>query len=50
VYSIADVSPKPIYSNDDLGHYWNPDAVLYCGLLLILLKSWLVNLQRRRQI
>ena len=35
----------PIYSNDDLGHYWHIHAALYCGLLLILLKSWLMSLQ-----
>jgi hypothetical protein len=34
----------PIYSKDDLGHYWHNHAALYCGLLLILLKSWLPGL------
>lgn len=29
----------PIYSDDDLGHYWYSHAALYCGLLLILLES-----------
>ena len=36
-------SLKPIYSKDDLGHYWIHQAALYCGVLLILLDSCLMN-------
>lgn len=34
-----------IYSYDDLSHDWHYQAALYCGLLLILLKSCLPGLQ-----
>ena len=40
---------KPIYNNDDLGHYSNNKAALYCALLSIWLESCFMNSLRIQQ-
>ena len=39
IYNLTTIDLKTIYSNDDLGHYWLAQAVIYCGWLLIPLES-----------